>query len=89
MRDLRQGIASIINSWDPIGLMVHAPDDEYNPEVDEIMVLIRATSDDESLAQGIYQVFLRQFGDDTFHKSVEDCVRVAREIRHLMSRNET
>lgn len=85
MGDLRQGIVSIINSWDPIGLMTHAPDDEYNPEVDEILGLVVTAQDDDSLAQGIFQVFVRQFGDDTFHGSMEDCVRVARDIRRLMS----
>jgi hypothetical protein len=85
MKDLRQGIVSAINAWDPVGLMTHAPDDEYNPEVNEIMGLVNTTHDDESLAEVIHRVFLRQFGGDTFRNSVEDCIQVAREIRRLMS----
>ena len=55
------GIKHIIDCWDPIDLLYHAPDDEYCVEIMAIERLCKQTTNVNSLAAGIYSVFCRAF----------------------------
>ena len=73
-------IKSIIDQWDPIDLLSHAPDDEYDEEIELIHRLSCKFNDSEALGKGIYDVLARAFGRETFDKSAEECVRIAEAI---------
>ena len=70
----------IIDEWDPIALLSHAPDDEYHSEICVIEQLLKSTTDTNTLALGIYDVFTRAFGDDVFTKTQSECVVIAQKI---------
>lgn len=84
-KDWKAGIAmnsvkKIIDEWDPIGLFPGAPDDEYWTEIEEIEQLVSATDDLDELAEGIYAVFVKEFGDDVFKRRKSECKRIAQVI---------
>lgn len=70
-------VKSVINDWDPIELLFHAPDDEYHSEIDEIQHLLRVTDDSAELAEGIFKVFVESFGQEIFKKSKDECKQIA------------
>lgn len=73
-------IQSIINCWDPMDLLIHAPSDEYHSEIAEIENLFNSSKDISELAEGIYQVFVRSFGANNFRKSRSECAVIAQRI---------
>ena len=73
-------VLSIISEWDSINLMSHAPDDEYEPEVDEIMGALGEPIAPELLAAVIQAVFLQQFREDRFLCSKDECLMIAERI---------
>ncbi len=73
-------VKRIIDAWDPIDLLSHAPDDEYHSEIEEIRYLLRMTDDSVELAEGIFDVFVESFGEDTFIKSKEECKWIAQTL---------
>jgi hypothetical protein len=72
-------VKEIIDRWDPIGLLTHAPDDEYHSEISEITELLNEATEVRVVADGIYSVFLRAFGE-VFSKTREECSDIARLI---------
>lgn len=70
----------IIDDWDPINLLSHAPDDEYHPEIEEIEKLINSTKDYLILAKGIYNIFLISFGKVSFQKTETECIEIAKKL---------
>ncbi len=66
-----------INKWDPIELLAHAPEDEYNEEILEICN--RFENEIDKLSCVIYNVFKISFGE-TFNKSLKDCYVIAENI---------
>ncbi|MDE7208240.1 MAG: YugE family protein [Lachnospiraceae bacterium] len=73
-------IKNIIDNWDPIDLFPGAPDDEYWTENEEIEKLLEFTDSPIKLSEGIYEVFVKSFGEDTFKKSKSECERIAQMI---------
>lgn len=73
-------VQNIINEWDPIGLMKHAPDDEYEAEIIQIVDMLPNADTVEELAKIIRDIFVQAFGDDMFRKTIEECTIVARKI---------
>lgn len=73
-------VKKIINEWDPIDLLFHAPDDEYHSEIEEIQYLLSITDDSNELAKGIFNVFVASFGQDTFNKSKAECKLIAQAL---------
>jgi hypothetical protein len=61
-------VASVINKYDPMGLLTEsplssgAPLDEYSGEADSLLELIRSTDDAGHLSRCIFQLFFQQFG---------------------------
>ena len=76
-------VKRIIDEWDPIDLLFHAPDDEYHSEIEEIGYLLHMTDDSVELAEGIFNVFVESFGKDTFNKSKEECEHIAQILLSL------
>lgn len=72
-------IKMIIDCWDPIDLLIHAPSDEYHSEITEIEKLFISSKNISELTEGIYQVFVRSFGD-CFCKSRSECAVIAKKI---------
>ena len=66
-----KNVANIINTWDPIDLLVFAPKDEYEYEIMLIAKLLKETSDIEEAAKGIRRIFSERFGDDVFKKDAQ------------------
>lgn len=78
-------IKKIIDKWDPIDLLSHAPDDEYHSEISQIEALLKTTSNDlELIANGIYSVFSKSFQGE-FSKTKDECKEIAKLI--LMDAN--
>ena len=73
-------VKKIIDRWDPIELRSFAPDDEYESEIMAVCELVASIKEESKLSEGIYDIFLKVFGEDTFRKSKEECLRIAREI---------
>ena len=76
-------VKKVIDEWDPIDLLSHAPDDEYHSEIEEIRYLLQMTDDSAELAEGIFNVFIESFGKDTFKKSKGECERIAQILLSL------
>ena len=71
-------VKRIIDEWDPVDLLIHAPDDEYHSEIGKIQHMLSITDDANDLAEGIYKVFEESFGKEIFNKSKKECERIAR-----------
>ena len=56
---VKQNIQEVINSWDPIGLMNICPEDEYEPEINEIVefVISNQNINKISLSEEIRKIF--------------------------------
>lgn len=71
-------VKKIIDEWDPIGLLhLGCPNDEYDPEIDDIVKLLPQVNSVNELALGIRQVFIKWFEE---YLSIEKCYPVALEI---------
>ena len=75
-------VKKIINNWDPIDLLLHAPKDEYHSEINAIEKALALYSTDIELGNYIYNVFSKSFGI-TFDKSVSECVEIAQNILNM------
>ena len=73
-------VKTIINDWDPINLLSHAPDNEYYLEIKEIEKLLETTKNCTDLAEGIYNIFITFFGKNSFNRSRSECILIARKI---------
>ncbi|MBA9027633.1 DUF1871 family protein [Peribacillus huizhouensis] len=69
----------IINKWDPMKLLLHAPDDEYEEEILLINDVLALTSDVNQVANEIKAAFIKMFGYD-FKRSYNDCLEIAKKI---------
>lgn len=69
----------VINEWDPMNFLAHAPDDEYEEEVKLINELLVQTNDVNEVAIGIKSIFTIMFEED-FKKSHEDCLEIAKKL---------
>ena len=72
-------VRSIINNYDPIGLInMGAPDNEYDMEITRIM-LIKEKNDFNILAEEIKKIFIHFFGEQSiFNHSI--FIDIAKEI---------
>ena len=73
-------VKAIIDEWDPIDLLCHAPDDEYQFEIARIEYLSKMTISTDALAQEIYNTFHESFGDNIFHNTYAECLLIAQKI---------
>ena len=73
-------IKTIIDEWDPIDLMTHAPNNEYHSEIAEIEILLKRTDNICELATGIHNVFINSFNSDIFKKTYFECIQIAKKL---------
>ena len=67
-----------IDKWDPMGLLsIGAPDDEYDPEIKNIVNEIQAVKNENELALLTKSIFEKWFGEEF---DFEDCFKVAMNI---------
>lgn len=71
-------VKSIIDEWDPIGLLnLGCPEDEYAPEIRDIVALLPQVKSADELALRIRQVFIEWFAE---FLSIEKCHPIALKI---------
>lgn len=70
-------VKSVIDDWDPVDLLIYAPNDEYDLEIKEIRNLLSKTDDATQLAKGIFTIFLESFGKEVFKKNEAECKKIA------------
>ena len=70
-----------IDKWDPIGLLAHAPSDEYDAESREIASKFQNGTQQDGIM--IYEVFTEAF-ETAFTNSVDECVAIAEKIQALI-----
>jgi hypothetical protein len=76
-------VKEVIDEWDPIGLLgMGCPDDEYDPEIRDIIGLLSNIKSVDDLAVGINKVFIKWFEEDL---TIEKCYPVALKIWNKLS----
>jgi hypothetical protein len=71
-------VKDVIDEWDPIGLLdMGCPVDEYDPEIRDIVQLLRNINSVDELAIEINKVFIKWFGEDL---TIEKCYPFALKI---------
>lgn len=73
-------IKLIVDCWDPIDLLSHAPGDEYDSEIAAIYQLMDTVTDSLELGKEIYTIFARSFGESVFQESFDSCIIIAQFI---------
>ncbi|MFD4706442.1 DUF1871 family protein [Gottfriedia sp. NPDC058432] len=67
-----------IDKWDPMGLLSGgAPDDEYDPEIKNIVNELKSVNTEQELAILTKNVFEKWFGEEF---SFESCLTIAKNI---------
>lgn len=71
-------VKEVIDEWDPIGLLgMGCPDDEYDPEIKDIVLLLSNIESVDKLAVKIQKVFIKWFEEEL---PIEKCNLVALKI---------
>jgi hypothetical protein len=75
-------VKEVIDEWDPIGLLgMGCPDDEYDPEIRDIVRLLSNIKSVVELAEVIHNVFDKWFNSiDSIEYTFEKCYPVAIKI---------
>lgn len=77
-------VKKIIDDWDPIDVLFHAPDDEYHFEIEEIEKLLDMTKDYNEVAKGIYDIFLKSYGNVSFQKTEIECIEISKKLLKIV-----
>jgi hypothetical protein len=79
-KNLRAIVKQAIDQTDPIRLLsMGCPDDEYDPEIDEVLAYVTEYADQVSLGERIHQTFVEMF-DEQIAGPPEVYHRIARQI---------
>lgn len=71
-------VKKVIDEWDPIGLLsMGCPDDEYDPEIKDIVQLLSNIESVDEFADGIQKVFFKWFQEEL---NMEKCYQAALKI---------
>ncbi len=72
-------VGNVINAWDPYCLLrCGAPEDEFDPEVRDVVVAISTIRTPIDAANAISKVFSKWFGSGRFRP--EDCISVGQKL---------
>ena len=78
-------IAKVINSADPIGLIAGgAPPDEYNSEINKILIVVQNENNKKNISEKIYHIFCDSF-DKKLAGEISDYEKIAEKIVDLKS----
>jgi hypothetical protein len=74
-------VKKVIDEWDPFHFfLLGAPDDEYEPEIRDIVLRLKRKDTVKDIANIVSSVFIKWFGDfDKFHG--EPCMNIAKKIK--------
>jgi Domain of unknown function (DUF1871) len=78
-------VKRVIDEWDPVDLLSHAPPDEYDPEIREITRRMTPSQTPEELAESIERVFVEFFGE-AHERTIEEFLVVAQRLLSSMSK---
>lgn len=70
----------VIDEWDPIDLLSHAPTDEYHTEIEAVHHLLCMTHELSEVTEGIYSIFIKAFGEEFFAGRKAECEQVAKTL---------
>ena len=73
-------VKSVIDQWDPVDLLSHAPEDEDEKEIIKIITSSSDIITSESLGKIILKVFLESFDEDSIECNLDECICVANKI---------
>lgn len=76
--EIRKIVKTIIDEWDPMDLLSHCPDDEYESEIILIETLLFVIEDASTFAKCIWRLFTRMNGEVNF--TIDDCIPIAQKI---------
>lgn len=79
---LKKTIKKIVDQWDPLDLMLHAPDDEYKSEISLIAKLAMQNRDERKLAEGIQAICIEWF-DEEYKEKYDECLNIAKKILQM------
>lgn len=80
-------VKKVIDEWNPLYLLEHAPDDEFDAEIAEITECITENMSIEEIGNIINRVFTDYFEEDfTSMYSLNECIQVAESIKTEMER---
>jgi len=74
-----QIVKEVIDDWDPKQFLHHTPEDEYNPEIRRIVLLLPTATSVEKLAILIHEVFVNMFSVNEVY-SINNCYPSALKI---------
>ncbi|MGO4543110.1 DUF1871 family protein [Paenibacillus sp. 2TAB19] len=75
--NIKTVVTEAINSWNPYGLLPHAPDDEFESEIKKVIESIGDATYINELGHRIQVIFEKSFGEPF---KIENCIEVARQI---------
>ena len=75
--NIKSVVREVINSWNPYGLLPHAPDNEFESEIEEVAESIKDANCIDDLGHSIQMIFERSFGEPFIFES---CLKVADQI---------
>jgi hypothetical protein len=75
--NIKSVVREVIHSWNPYGLLPHAPYDEFESEIEEVSQSICDAKSIDDFGYSIQMIFERSFGEPFIYES---CLRVAGEI---------
>ena len=82
---VRQQVAAVITSWDPMAACAQGKSKAYDPVINEIVASLGPRVERDMLARNIGNVFRKWFGSTAFEKDFDECQPVARKIIKLLS----
>ena len=81
-----QIVKEVIDDWDPKQFLHHTPEDEYNPEIRRIVLLLPTVTSVEKLAILIHEVFVNMFSVNEVY-SINNCYPSALKIWNKINNN--
>lgn len=73
-------VKRIIDEWDPVDLLSHAPNDEYCSEIEKIRCFLFSVDEADALADVIFKIFTESFAEDVFHHNWLACKAIAQKL---------
>ncbi|MEK3977980.1 DUF1871 family protein [Psychrobacillus sp. FSL K6-2836] len=82
-----QIVKEIINDWDPKNLLRYTSEEEYDPEISRIVLLLPTATSVEKLAVVIHEVFDKMFSVSEKH-SINNCYSSSLKIWNKINNSE-
>lgn len=76
-------VRQVIHEWNPFGLLPHAPIDEFDSEIEKVVISLADATTVEEMARRIQEIFSSSFGEPFGY---EECFNTANQIWELTER---